>query len=62
MKRIKLSRKKLIVIALTLAIENWLSSSKREKGSLSELKPRNWGAGTEHLSEGVDKVIYCEAR
>ena len=53
-------RKMGVGAALTLAIENWLSSLKQKKGSLSELKPRNWGPGTEYLSEDVDKVIYGE--
>ena len=46
--------------ALTLAIENWLSSLKEKKGIFSELKPRNWGHGTERLSEEIDKIIYGE--
>ncbi len=51
-------RKMGVGIALTLAIESWLSSLKQKKGSLSELKSRNWGPGTEYLSEKVDEAIY----
>ncbi len=45
-------------VALSLAIETWLSTLRKTKGKLSELKPINWGEGTEHLSEQVDKILY----
>ncbi|HLC86468.1 MAG TPA: hypothetical protein VJG30_04240 [Candidatus Nanoarchaeia archaeon] len=52
-------RRKLTVgTALTLAIENWLSSLKKPKESLLKWKPTNWGPGTERLSEQVDEVLY----
>ena len=47
--------------ALTLAIEQWVSSLKKTKiGKLSELKPRNWGKGTEYSSEQIDEILYGE--
>lgn len=45
-------------IALTLAIEKWVSSLKQTQDKLSRLKPRNWGQGTERLSEDIDKILY----
>jgi len=53
-------RKITVGTALTLAIENWLSSLKKTKGKLSELKPRNWGPGTEYTSEQADEILYGE--
>lgn len=44
--------------ALSLAIESWLTSMKGKKDTLSQLKPINWGKGTERLSEEIDSVIY----
>ena len=47
--------------ALTLAIEQWVSSLRKTRLSkLSELKPRKWGNGTERLSEEVDEILYGE--
>lgn len=53
-------RKITVGTALTLAIENWLSSLKKTNGNFSELKQRNWGKGTEHLSEQIDQMLYGE--
>ena len=46
--------------ALTLAIETWLSSTKRAKADLAELKAVSWGQGTERLSEKIDEALYGE--
>ncbi|MBI2671304.1 hypothetical protein HYX16_00030 [Candidatus Woesearchaeota archaeon] len=54
-------RKINVGIALTWAIENWLSSLKKTKKSLLEWKPTNYGPGTEHLSEQIDEVLYGDA-
>ncbi|HIH26348.1 hypothetical protein J4476_03890 [Candidatus Woesearchaeota archaeon] len=51
-------RKMSIGTALTLAIENWLSSIKKPRGSLLMWKSTDWGPGTEKLSEQVDEIIY----
>ncbi|MEK6955023.1 MAG: hypothetical protein AABW52_00025 [Nanoarchaeota archaeon] len=47
--------------ALTIAIESWLSSIRKPKGSLLKWKPRDWGPGTENLSEQVDEIIYGDS-
>ena len=39
-------------------MKTWLSNLKKTKGKLSDLKYRNWGVGTEKLSENVDEIIY----
>ncbi len=44
--------------ALNIAIETWLSSLRKTKGKLSELKPTDWGPGTEHTSEEIDEILY----
>jgi len=46
--------------ALTWAIENWLSSLEPIRGRLSDLKPRDWGPGTERVSEEIDEILYGE--
>ena len=54
-------RKMTVGTALTLAINNWLSSLKKTRKSLLEWKPTDWGSGTERLSEEVDEIIYGDA-
>jgi len=56
-----IKRKINVGTALTLAIENWLSSLKKTKKSLLDWKPTNYGSGTEKLSEEVDEVLYGDA-
>jgi len=56
-----IKRKIKVGMALTWAIENWLSSLKKTKESLSDWKPRKWGPGTEHLSEQIDEVLYGDS-
>ena len=31
---------------------------KKPKLSLLNLKPKDWGKGTENLSEDIDKIVY----
>ena len=45
--------------ALSLAMKLWLEKKERRpKMSLLDLKPTDWGKGTERLSEEIDKVLY----
>jgi len=45
--------------SLTLAMGLWLEKSKKKpKLSLLDLKPKDWGKGTERLSEEIDRVVY----
>jgi hypothetical protein len=45
--------------ALTLAMQEWLEKSeKKPKRSLLDLKPWDWGPGTERLSEEADDILY----
>lgn len=45
--------------ALSLAMKSWLEKKERRpKMSLLDLKPTDWGKGTERLSEEIDKVLY----
>ncbi len=61
LKAVAVKNKITVGTALTLAMENWTSSLRRTKqGKLSELKPRNWGSGTEHTSEEIDEILYGE--
>jgi len=43
--------------AVSLALKHWLDESKKKKSFL-ELKPWNWGKGTEQLSSQIDEVLY----
>ena len=53
------ARKKLQVgRALSLAIENWLSESKKPRLALGNWKIIKGGAKTKHLSEQIDSVLY----
>ncbi len=53
-----LKGKMTVGVALTLAIETWLSTLNKLKGNLSDLKPIDWGPGTEYASEQVDEIMY----
>ena len=45
--------------SLTLAMGLWLEKSKKKpKLSLLDLKPKDWGKGTERLSEEIDRIVY----
>ena len=45
--------------SLTLAMKLWLEKNeKKPKMSLLNLKPRDWGKGTERTSEEIDKILY----
>ena len=53
------ARKKLPVgIALSLAIEKWLSESKKPKLQLADWKTIKGGSRTKLLSEQVDSILY----
>ncbi|MEM2902241.1 MAG: hypothetical protein QXO32_05870 [Candidatus Bathyarchaeia archaeon] len=48
--------------ALTQAMEAWVKqSSMRPTGRLSEIKPFNWGEGSEKTSVEVDAILYGKA-
>ena len=44
--------------AITLAMEKFKQELLRKKGKFTDLEPINWGKGTEHLSEEMDKILY----
>ena len=45
--------------SLTLAMKLWLEKSKKKpRMSLLDIKPRDWGKGTEKLSEEIDRIVY----
>lgn len=45
--------------SLTLAMSLWIEKSrKKPKLSLLDLKPKDWGKGTEKLSEEIDRIVY----
>ncbi len=45
--------------ALTLAMKFWLEKKeKKPRMSILGLKPKDWGKGTERLSEKIDEVMY----
>lgn len=44
--------------ALNMALEMWVEKEKMKKKSFLELKPVNWGKGTEKASKEVDKYLY----
>ena len=58
LKSFAVQRKMNVGTALSLAIESWLSNMKTKHDTLSQLRPINWGKGTEHLSEEADSVLY----
>jgi len=43
--------------ALTLAMQYWIEEEE-DKKSFLDLKPTDWGKGTEHSSEEIDAVLY----
>lgn len=45
--------------ALTLAMKVWIEMKKtKPRKSILDFKPKNWGKGTERLSENIDSVLY----
>ncbi len=48
--------------ALTGAMKLWLDKHKktRKRGSMLQLKPVDWGKGTERASTEVDEILYGE--
>lgn len=53
------ARKKLPVgIALSLAIEKWISESKKPKLALAKWKTIEGGAKTRLVSEQIDSILY----
>ena len=45
--------------SLSLAMGLWIEKSKKKpKLSLLNLKPKDWGKGTERLSEEIDRIVY----
>jgi hypothetical protein len=45
--------------ALAMALERWAEEeSKGGRVKLKDLKPFNWGKGTERTSKEVDKIAY----
>jgi len=47
--------------AITQAMEMWIRQrSIKPTGSLLEIKPFNWGKGTEKISIEIDKILYGE--
>ncbi|NOZ58517.1 MAG: hypothetical protein GXO66_02920 [Euryarchaeota archaeon] len=46
--------------ALTGAMKLWLDKQKKpgKRGSLLQLKPVDWGKGTERASVEVDEILY----
>ena len=44
--------------ALTLAMGLLLEQKREKKMSLLNLKPKDWGKGTEKLSEEIDEIAY----
>lgn len=45
-------------VALTLAMETWLEKKDGKKRKFLEVKPWDWGTGTERASSEIDKVLY----
>lgn len=43
--------------ALTLAMQHWLEEE-GDKKSFLELRPTDWGRGTERSSKEIDTVLY----
>ncbi len=44
--------------AVTLAMEKYDLELKPKKFKFTSLKPVDWGAGTEHVSEDIDSILY----
>jgi len=47
--------------AFSMALRHWLECARKpakKKISLLDIKPSDWGPGTEHLSRQVDEILY----
>lgn len=44
--------------AMSEAICTYLALPRRKKRSLRDIRPEDFGPGTEHLSEEVDEILY----
>lgn len=44
--------------AVNIALETWTEKEKGRKKSFEELKPVDWGKGTEKSSKEIDKALY----
>lgn len=45
--------------SLTQAMKLWLDrKEKKPRMSILNLKPKDWGKGTERASEEIDKILY----
>lgn len=47
--------------ALTFAMQHWMEEEET-KTSFLDLKPTDWGKGTEHSSDEVDAILYGKRR
>lgn len=47
-------------VAITLAMEKFRVELVKKKSVFTKLKPIDWGKGSEHISEEVDKIVYGE--
>lgn len=43
--------------AITMALDQWVEN-KRKNENFLDLKPIDWGKGTEKTSEEIDKILY----
>ncbi len=47
--------------ALTMAMQEWIDTNKvKNKVSILDYKPTDWGPGTENASQEIDKTLYGE--
>ena len=46
--------------ALTFAMEKFRTELTKKRRKFTDLKPIDWGKGTEHVSEQVDQILYGE--
>ncbi len=44
--------------ALTLAMQKFKAEAAKKRSKFTDLKPMDWGRGTEHVSEEVDTILY----
>lgn len=44
--------------AVNQALEGWKREHQQERISLLDINAWNWGEGTEHLSQEVDRTLY----
>ncbi len=44
--------------ALTMALDQWVESKSKKREKFLELKPIDWGTGTEKTSKEIDNILY----